>query len=683
MRCIPTLALTTLLAAPALAGDPITLESLLKEMVDREAITRFPDPAYTCRQFSSYDRASTTPDDPKTWFANGDADKYLRVEEVKTNDGRTRKEWVMADMDGPGAVVRIWSANPKGTLRIYLDGDPKPVVEVPMADALGCKWKPSWTLSHEVSRGWNLYLPIPYARRCKITSDENGFYYQVNYRTYAPGTQVETMTPAILDAAEPTMIATQAVLESPGFWKDTNRAFRTSPIEPGATHTIFSSDQGPGAIGNLVIKLEPENLAAALRSTILTAEFDGQQSIWCPLGDFFDQASGPAEALDFYRKAEGGFMQSLFVMPYAKTARIALTNLGKETIHVGQVVLNYRGEPFWTDRSMHFHATWRAEYPIHAYGARGTMDWNYVEIQGQGVYVGDSLAVMNPVPEWWGEGDEKIYVDGETFPSHFGTGTEDYYGYAWCSPVPFRHPFHSQPRCDGHPYANNWGHTTVSRVRTLDAIPFTRSLKFDMEVWHWKECDVAYAATTFFYARPGATTNRKPDPETASKPIPQPPPLPPPFTIEGAIECETMKVLAKPEGLTVVQQNLRPIARNKWSNERHLWIQGRAPGDFVEVEIPVPAELAGAPVRVTLHATKSWDYGIVQFSINGQPAGAPHDLYSGGPGKCIPSGPIDLGVATPRDGRLILRAEVTGGNDRAEGTRAFFGLDCVVLTPEP
>src|SRR5690348_14722525 len=70
--------------APALAGEapePITLDSLLKEMTNREAIARFPDPAYTCKQFSSYDRKSTTPDDPKTWFANDDVNHYLRVED--------------------------------------------------------------------------------------------------------------------------------------------------------------------------------------------------------------------------------------------------------------------------------------------------------------------------------------------------------------------------------------------------------------------------------------------------------------------------------------------------------------------------------------------------------------------------------------------------------------------------
>jgi phage protein U len=46
--------------------------------------------------------------------------------------------------------------------------------------------------------------------------------------------------------------------------------------------------------------------------------------------------------------------------------------------------------------------------------------------KGRRVYVGDTLTIMNPEEQWWGEGDEKIWVDGEDFPSLFGTGTEDY-----------------------------------------------------------------------------------------------------------------------------------------------------------------------------------------------------------------------------------------------------------------
>jgi len=162
--------------------------SLLKQMTDLDRLAELPSPAYVTRQFSSYDRKSTTPDEAKGWFANGDRGQYLRVEEVKG-----RKEYVMMDADGPGAIVRIWSANPAGTLRIYLDGADTPVIEEDMKALLGGEVagfpKP---LAGTRSRGWNLYFPIPYARHCKVTSDEGNFYYHVNYRTYAPGTPVKT-----------------------------------------------------------------------------------------------------------------------------------------------------------------------------------------------------------------------------------------------------------------------------------------------------------------------------------------------------------------------------------------------------------------------------------------------------------------------------------------------------------
>jgi hypothetical protein len=339
---------------------------------------------------------------------------------------------------------------------------------------------------------------------------------------------------------------------------------------------------------------------------------------------------------------------------------------------------------------MHFYARWHHEHPCHVWGGRGTRDWNYIDVRGKGVLVGDNLSVMNPVADWWGEGDEKIYVDGETFPSHFGTGTEDYYGYAWCSNQLFRSPFHGQVRCDGAEHGNNWGFTAVTRLRFLDAIPFTTALKFDIEQWHWKECEVAYAATTYFYALPAdppmeggrasPTHNRPPAPEEAARDIPRPPPLPPPFAIEGATEIESLPIARKGEGLNVVVQDMRGFAAGKWSGEKQLWVQGqhRGGGDFVELDLPPLGP--GGPQSITLYATRSWDYGILRFSINGKPAACGDiDLYSGARGRCEPTGEIHLGFFTPESiegkPRLRLRAEVVGTNPASEGTGSFFGLD--------
>ncbi|UCD30543.1 MAG: hypothetical protein JSV03_08770, partial [Planctomycetota bacterium] len=174
---------------------PITTESLLAEMADLYRLIELPIPAYTTRQFSSYDPESRTQDDVEGWFANKDRGHYLRVEEKEG-----RKEFVMMDADGPGAMVRIWSANPQGTLRIYLDGKEKPALEVDMLKLLTGKI-PHFPepFAGMRARGCNLYFPIPYARHCKVTSDQGNFYYHINYRTYEAGTEVVSFTPADLE----------------------------------------------------------------------------------------------------------------------------------------------------------------------------------------------------------------------------------------------------------------------------------------------------------------------------------------------------------------------------------------------------------------------------------------------------------------------------------------------------
>ena len=95
-------------------------------------------------------------------------------------------------------------------------------------------------------------------------------------------------------------------------------------------------------------------------------------------------------------------------------------------------------------------------------------------------------------------------MDGESFPSHLGTGTEDYYSFSY-APMPVHQtPFCGEPRID-QPMTQ--GHNTVTRTRNLDGIPFRRSLQFDLELISWKPTTLTYAATTYWYAFPGASAN--------------------------------------------------------------------------------------------------------------------------------------------------------------------------------
>lgn len=540
------LAVFCVATAPTAAAPTVSLKSLLQEMVDRESLARFPRPAYTCRQSSSYDRDSSNPADKATWFANWDRSQFIRIEET---DGRN--EYVMMDAEGPGAVVRIWSTwhGPgggefsNGTLRVYLDGAATPAIEGPVADIIDGGALAGPPLSQGVStdtpyrqRGHNLYLPIPYARGCKITYSTDvlmdqgarkgeALYYQINYRTYEPGTEVETFSMERLAAARPTLNDVQRKLREgrrdPG--SDEEQAAWSGQLAQNQSQTV-AEFEGPGAIRQLRFKLEADDLSQALRSTVLRCTFDGEQAVWVPLGDFFAAGATPSPYRTWYTEvAEGGELSCCWVMPFENSAVVSLQNLGSNPVAVEVAEAHVSGWQ-WDDRSMHFHATWRQLSNTGTGGepdkprgndGRHARDVNYVTVDGKGVYAGDTLTIFNGAAAWWGEGDEKIYVDGEGFPSHIGTGTEDYYGYAWGRPTFFDAPFHAQPHGGGN---SARGLTVNSRYRALDAIPFNRDIRVDMELWHWVYTNVDFAPTAFFYARPGATANVAPAPEEAARP---------------------------------------------------------------------------------------------------------------------------------------------------------------------
>jgi hypothetical protein len=319
---------------------------------------------------------------------------------------------------------------------------------------------------------------------------------------------------------------------------------------------------------------------------------------------------------------------------------------------------------------MHFHSVWHYEANLKTPPLR---DWNFAKITGRGVYAGDTLALFNPIATWYGEGDEKIWVDGESFPSHMGTGTEDYYGFSY-APMPVHQtPFCGEPRLD-QPMTQ--GHNTLTRTRNLDSIPFRRSLQFDMELISWKPTALTYAATTYWYAIPGASSNVQPQPREAVLAIPSlaeamtaaAPPRKP-----GAIECETTKVVAKSGDFFVGEQDMDPFEGERWSNGRHLLGKATTVGDFVEIEWPAPD---AAPRKLVLYATQAPDYATLRFRVNGQTVTASFDGYAT---SVQPASAFPLGKFTPHDGKFMLRVEVSGANAAAKGARYFFGLDCVTM----
>lgn len=665
--------------------DVVTFEGLLLEMTDPARHARLRKPAFRCAQFSSYDRASVAPDEDG-WFANMDRSHFLHTEE---RDGETT--CVLMDAEGPGAIVRFWGTwhgpggGPfsNGTLRIYLDGAEEPVIEGPLADVLSGGRLVGPPLSRGVSpstdpgqQGHNLYLPIPYAEHCRVTyttsapiepgaREGEALYYQINYRIYDEGTRVQSFTPDALARSEMLLAWMQRSLA---------RAEALSLVEPKRRRfsATLKRDQpevieleGPAAIRELSFKLESRDLAQSLRSVVLQLIFDGTRTVWCPIGDFFGVGPVPRAYQTFYTEVSvDGTMTCRWVMPFSRDAQVVLLNLGAEPAKV--VCGDITTEPWdFRDDSLYFHATWRqyAELETQARGA-DARDLNYVEIQGAGHYVGDVLCITNGAQAWWGEGDEKVYVDGEPFPSHFGTGTEDYYGYAWARPESFSAPFHAQPCGDG---AQQGGFVSNLRWRGLDVIPFEFSLKVDMELWHWAETRMNFAPTTFFYALAGATTNVDFSAKEAERLVKlTAEEIDPPLSVPGALEGETLAITRRTAGVAEPQA----LARPELSGGRHLWWRDAQPGDELVLEF----DATGSGSRgLKLGLLRAPDYGTVGLFLNEQYLGS-FDGYA----PTLGATTFDAGTVELRPGANRLLVKITGANDEAE-PRHMFGLDYLSL----
>jgi hypothetical protein len=510
-------------------------------MTDRSVLTRWPDHEYKSLQASSYNRASKTADDPAGWFMNRDCCADLGKE---TRQGRT--EAVLMKHEGPGVLTRIWTPffyydfnNRIGAdLLIYLDGDTIPTLRTNFIKLVTGKGEVPSPFAQYTCRAGDLYLPIPFAKSCKVTIADSAFYYIINYRAYVSGVDVETFRPEFLTKYREALAETGGLLLEPvNEQKGTALSFRKDI--PAGKSEVLNLPAGPSAVRHLEFKIQARNIAQALRSTVVEMTFDGEQAVWCPLGDLFANVN----AVDAYRMWErevlpDGTMICRWVMPYKTTGALRIHNLWSDDVTAD---VRANASPWsWDENSLHFHASWWTDVP---YRPRPPRDLNFIDVRGRGIHVGDNLIVLNPHWSWWGEGDEKIYVDGDIergFPSHFGTGSEDYYGWAG-GEVPIRqdefsttflanvrvggvhHP--EEEKGGGRPGPFTRGYNICTRTRSLDATPFQARFKFDMEAFNMidsPEAYLQYALVTIWYGAPGVVHNRPPMPRSASAPVPQP-----------------------------------------------------------------------------------------------------------------------------------------------------------------
>ncbi len=519
----------------------------------------------------------------------------------------------------------------------------------------------SYNLSSDGCAGQNLYYPIPYQKSCKIVAEKGwGAYYQFVYTTFPDGTQVPTFSTDLAQAHRSALAKLSAVLvDAP---EDTHEGAAKKHISltvAGKQTATAMELEGAGAIAQVRVKMDFKDRAdemAALRELCLQIQFDGQAqpAVWCPLGDFFGTAPGRNLYHTYLTGMDEDGFYANWCMPYGQSAQVQVVNDGtaerKLDLEVTTAPLN---RPF--EGLGHFHCKWHRDTEMLSEDR--WPDWLMLRTTGRGRFMGVMLHVWNPRGGWWGEGDEKFFVDGEKFPSTFGTGSEDYFGYAWCHPGLFQRPFHAQTMTMG-----NKGHQSVLRWHLADNVPFQDSFEATIEKYYrTEEKGTLYAATVCWYLAPDGTDPYGPVPlEQRHDYYVSPPPYEAGF-----------KIIGTPPG-TVQTQGMRNYRGGKWANNDHLWWTGAKPGDKLQLALPVKTD---GTYEVSVVLTKARDYGIVQLLIDGQRVGEPIDLYDP---AVVPTPPLQLGTFKLTEGEHQLTVEIVGANEQAVKSY-MFGIDQISL----
>lgn len=434
-------------------------------------------------------------------------------------------------------------------------------------------------------------------------------------------------------------------------------------IKPGETLTIFDA-KGPAIVKRFWVTIAPRTDVELLRQTIIRMYWDGETSpsVECPIGDFFGVGFG--QQADFQsmplNETSGGY-NCYWPMPFHQSAKWTIENRSKKNLDAFYYNIDYVALETMNANMKHFHASWRRENPT-------TPGKNYtiLEAEGDGHFVGTALFMQNRQGRGLGflEGDEMVYIDGETTPSIIGTGTEDYFSSGWYyDRGVYSANYHGIPIKD-----DILGRVSTYRWHIEDAMPFHKSIKFTIEHGHANDHTADYSSVAYFYQ--GEPHKAYPPlPANAADLLPFNPP--PPMKIQGGIEGETLLPSKASATYGDVTTQILDIYEGGWSGGRQLWWTPDKGDGVLTVQVPAPE--TGA-YEVTVYMTKAGDYGKFRFSVGGKPLGSEINLYNVG---VAPTGPIVLGKVNLKAGDNAFTITNTGKDPASKGYLA--GIDCFVL----
>ncbi len=442
-------------------------------------------------------------------------------------------------------------------------------------------------------------------------------------------------------------------------------------VAPGETHTLADL-KGPGVIRHIWITF-PEARPGWLAEKggtrpdeiVLRIFWDGAPSpaVEAPVGDFFACGFGERREVRSIpvQVEEGDSYNAFWPMPFSKSARITLENQSEKPLNSTYFQIDWEEKPV-PERTPLFHARYRQDFP-----APKGRDYVILDAEGEGHFAGTVLSVRTRSPEWFGEGDECFFVDGEETASIRGTGTEDYFLAAWGLRA-HTLPYSGTPLLEG-----GWGHVgqrlTSYRWHLLDPVRFKKSLRVTIEHKGWvpgdekpdgkthghteRFDDFASVALWYQVGAPKLFATLPPAKDRV-------PPL-----LDRVIEGKDLLAKAKSDGGEVVLQK-----GYEWTGEGQVFFRASPPDAWIDLPFDVKTKEYRALV---LPLTRSYDYGIWRILLDGAEKVARLDLYN--PETRVEE--VSLGSFSLEPGPHTLRFELVGKHPVSGGS--FLGVDSVRL----
>lgn len=253
----------------------------------------------------------------------------------------------------------------------------------------------------------------------------------------------------------------------------------TVPVKAGESRVLAEAEGASGTVRRIWMTF-PDRSPQMLRSLKLEMYWDGAEkpAVSVPVGDFFGIGLGRKAAFEsaFFSDPEGRSFNCIIPMPFKTAMRVVMVNESPNDLDELFYEVDYTLGDRHPANTLYFHAHWRRENPTVI-----QKDYEILpRIEGRGRYLGTNIGVIVNTREyfntWWGEGEVKIYLDGDReLPTLAGTGAEDYIGTAW-GQGRFAHLYQGSPVADEQ--AMRWA---FYRYHVVDPVYFYRDIRVTIQ----------------------------------------------------------------------------------------------------------------------------------------------------------------------------------------------------------